>query len=96
MLCSFYLFANIHKKKKKKNKKKKKRRRRRRRRRRRKKVFKNQIYFCQDYHFVIVVGVDKEKLLNLDICLYILLDIVMSYFTLSFSHNTFYAIDCCL
>ena len=62
----------------------------------RKKVFKNQIYFCQDYHFVIVVVVGKEKLLNLDICLYILLDIVMSYFTLSFSHNTFYAIDCCL
>ena len=46
------------------------------------------------FHMVVVVG--KEKLLNLEICLYILLDIKMSYFTLSFSHNTFYAIDCCL
>ena len=48
------------------------------------------------FHFVMVVVVGKEKLLNLEICMYILLDIKMSYFTLSFSHNTFYAIDCCL
>ena len=46
------------------------------------------------FHFVVVVVVGKEKLLNLDICLYILLDIKISYFNLSFSHNTFYAIDC--
>ena len=47
------------------------------------------------FHFLVVVVFGKEKLLNLDICLYILLDIKMSYFTLSFS-LTLYAIDCCL
>ena len=47
------------------------------------------------FHFVVVVVFGKEKLLNLDICLYILLNIKMSYFTLSFS-LTLYAIDCCL
>ena len=45
--------------------------------------------------FVVVVVFGKEKLLNLDICMYILLDIKMSYFTQSVS-LTFYAIDCCL